>query len=222
MIRTITIRLLAVCIACSLGLFAPARAEAASEARRTLEDTVNRVLKELHRPDGADQAKRKEIQANIEHIVLTLFSFEELSMRTVGPNWKNFTPDQRTRFIDAFANLLRERYTGALEDYNSTGSESVTYLRESPVGSSGDRVQIDTTVMVNNKPVPVNYRMQRGSGGWVVYDISIEGVGMIQNYRSQFQSVLQRGSVEELIALVRARADATRAENENRRAQGRS
>jgi len=192
----------------SLCLFAPVRGEAASEARQALESTINQVLVELQKPGLHDPAERKGIEDNIERIVLTLFSFEELSMRTVGPNWKNFTEDQQKRFMDAFEDLLRERYTDALEGYNGG---TVTYLKETPVGSSGNRVQIDTLVIVNNKDVSVSYRMQREKdGSWVVYDIIIEGVGMVQNYRSQFQSVLQRGNAEELITLVRARADEMR------------
>jgi len=203
----------------SLCLFAPAKAIAASAARQALENTINQVLMELQKPGLHDPAQRKTIEGNIERIVLALFSFEELSMRTVGPNWKNFTPDQQKRFMDAFETLLRERYTDALEGYSGG---SVTYLKETPVGSSGDRVQIDTAVIINAKSVPVNYRMQREKGGnWVVYDIIIEGVGMVQNYRSQFQSVLQRGNAEELITLVRARADEMRETNAKKR-QGKS
>jgi len=203
----------------SLCLFAPVKAEAASEARQALENTINQVLAELQKPGLHDPAQRKVIEANIERIVLTLFSFEELSMRTVGPNWKDFTPDQQKRFMDVFEELLRERYTDALEGYSG---ETVTYLKETPIGESGNRVQIDTTVAVNNKIVPVNYRMQRAkNGSWMVYDIVIEGVSMVQNYRSQFQSVLQRGNAEELITLVRARTDEMRAANAKKR-QGRS
>jgi len=202
----------------SLCLFAPGKAIAASEARQALENTITQVMVELQKPGLHDPAQRKGIEDNIERIVLTLFSFEELSMRTVGPNWRNFTEDQQKRFIDAFEDLLRERYTDALDGYSG---ETVTYLKETPIGSSGDRVQIDTSVIINNKAVPVNYRMQRDKNGWVVYDIIIEGVGMVQNYRSQFQSVLQRGNAEELITLVRARADEMRDASAKKR-QGKS
>jgi phospholipid transport system substrate-binding protein len=199
----------------SLCLLAPARADAASEARQALENTVNQVLAELQKPGLHDPDQRKKIEANLERIVLTLFNFEELSMRTVGPNWRNFTPDQQKRFMDAFENLLRERYTDALDDYSG---ETVTYLGETPIGTSGNRVQIDTTVTINNRAVSVNYRMQREQDSrWMVYDIIIEGVGMVQNYRSQFQSVLQRGNAEELITLVRARADEMREASAKRR-----
>jgi len=224
MTHTIKISLIAAFLVFSLCLLAPGKAAAASEARQALENTINEVLAELQKPGLHDPAERKAIEANIERIVLTLFSFEELSMRTVGPAWRNFTPDQKKRFIDAFENLLRERYIEALEMYRSSGSggETVTVLRESPIGTSGDRVQIDTTVAAGNQSVSISYRMQRGQDGrWMVFDITIEGVGMVQNYRSQFQSVLQRGNAEELISLVRARAEQAREENAQKR-QGQS
>lgn len=205
--------LAAVCMLGCLVLFAQHPARAASEARQALEGTVNQVLAELKKPGLKNPATRDPILANVERIVLTLFSFEELSMRTVGPNWKNFNPDQKKRFIDAFEDLLRERYLGALEGYNG---ETVTYLRETPVGNAGDKVQIDTTVDIKNKPVPVNYRMLK-KNRWVVYDIYIEGVGMVQNYRSQFQSVLEKGDPEQLITLVRSKAEETRQANNQKR-----
>jgi len=215
MTQTIKTCLLSGALIFSLCLFAPVKGEAAPEARKALEDTVNQVMAELQRPGLHDPVQRKEIEDNIERIVLTLFNFEELSMRTVGPNWRNFTPDQQKRFMDAFETLLREVYTDALDDYSG---ETVTFIGETPIGSSGNRVQIDTSVTVNNRPVFVNYRMQREQDGrWMVYDIVIEGVGMVQNYRSQFQSVLQRGNVEELIRLVRARADEIRETNARNR-----
>lgn len=213
MTRVIKTRLTLISLACCL--FAYTLAHAASPARQELENTVNQVLAELKKPEMKNPATRAPILANVERIILTLFSSEQLSMRTVGPEWKNFTPDQQKRFMAAFEDLLRERYLGALEGYSG---ETVTYLKETPVGSGGDKVQIDTQVNIKGKVVPVNYRMlTKGGGRWVVYDITIEGVGMVQNYRSQFQAVLQKGDPEELIKLVRAKADETRDANNKKR-----
>lgn len=200
----------AICLALALGLFAQGKALAASSAQEALERTVNLVLRELEKPELKNPATREAVLSKVEGIVLTLFSFEELSRRTVGPNWKSFSQDQQKSFITAFEDLLRERYLGALEGYNG---ESVSYIKETPVGSGGDKVQIDSQVSIKNKAVPVSYRMLSTGGRWVVYDMIIEGVGMVQNYRSQFQAVLQKGDPEELIRLVRAKAEETRAAN---------
>lgn len=214
MTRIMHRRLLAAALLCALCLFTHTGAGAASPARQALESTINKVLAELDKPELKNPSTRNAVLANVERIVLTLFSFEELSMRTVGPGWKTFSQDQKTRFMGAFEDLLRERYLGALEGYDG---ETVTYVKETPVGSGGDKVQIDTTVNIRGKAVPVSYRMMTREGRWMVYDMIIEGVGMAQNYRSQFQAVLQKGDPEALIALVRAKADETRNANDKKR-----
>lgn len=188
---------------------APGPASAASEPRTALESTVSQVLNELKKPELKNPATRDSVLQNVERIIVGLFSFEELSMRTVGPGWRDFNADQKKRFIEAFEDLLRERYLGALLGYSG---ETVTYLKETPVGNAGDKVQIDTQVNMKDKPVPMNYRMLK-KNRWVVYDIIIEGVSLVQNYRSQFQSVLQRGNPDELIDLVRRKAEETKAQN---------
>ena len=190
-------------LALSLAAFWLSRAEAVSEAGQALENTVNAVLAELKKPEMKKPATRQAVLDRVEKIVVSLFSMEELSMRTVGPSWKKFSADQKKRFTAAFEDLLRARYLYSLEGYNG---ETVAYKGEVPIGSGGDKVQIASTVSIQGKNVPLSYRMLK-KDRWVAYDIVIEGVSLVQNYRSQFQAVLQKGDPEELIALVRARAD---------------
>ncbi|MDR0339597.1 MAG: ABC transporter substrate-binding protein [Desulfovibrio sp.] len=182
-------------------------AASAAEARAILETTINQVFDEMKKPELQNPDERDAVLDRIENIVRSLFSFEELSMRTVGPAWKNFSADQKKRFIDAFGDLLRERYLGSLDGYSG---ETVSYLGETS-STKGDRVEVQTNIIVDNKPVPVNYRMLK-KDRWLVYDVIIEGVSMVQNYRSQFQTVLDKGDAEQLISLVRDKAAETRAE----------
>ncbi len=177
-----------------------------SEARGELENTVTRVLAELRKPELKNPATRGAVLAEVETIIRGLFSFEELSMRSVGPEWQNFTPEQRQRFSSAFETLLRVNYLEKLDGYNG---ERVSFLGESS-SSKGDKVEIKTSVDIKGKPVPVNYRMLK-QGRWMVYDVIIEGVSMVQNYRSQFQSILAQGGAEKLIEQVRAKAEEARA-----------
>ena len=177
---------------------------AASSARTVLEQTINQVLAELQKPELKNAATRDSVLQRVEGIIRGLFSFQELSMRTVGPEWKNFSPDQKSRFSAAFETLLRETYLEKLDGYNG---EQVNYSGELDLGKN--RVEIQTSVNIRNKPVPVSYRMIQ-KGNWVVYDVVIEGVSMVANYRSQFQSVLARDGAEKLIELVRVKADEAR------------
>jgi phospholipid transport system substrate-binding protein len=204
--RTVT-RLLMPALASALLFCAlcGAPALAASEARQELEKTINEVLTELKKPELKNPATKQAVLSQVESIIRRLFSFEELSMRTVGPEWKNMTPDQRNRFMTAFETLLRESYLEKLDGYNG---ETVKYTGET-ASSKGDKVEIKTTVDIKGKPVPVNYRMIK-KDRWVVYDVIIEEVSMVQNYRSQFQGIIAKEGAERLIELVKAKADEAR------------
>ncbi len=122
-------------------------------------------------------------------------------MRTVGRSWPSFSGDQQKRFEAAFADLLRETY---LEKLNSYSGETVDYLKELP-SKDGSRVEIQTTIRFKDQPVAVNYRMIK-KDRWVVYDVVIEGVSMVQNYRTQFNDLLAKGEPEALISLVQTKA----------------
>ena len=187
---------------CGVAVAAP------SQAHQELEKTINAVLAELQKPELKQPATRNAVLARVEKIIDRLFSFEELSSRTVGAAWNKFSPDQKTRFIDVFTTLLRESYLEKLDGYNG---ETVTYLSET-ASKAGDKVEINTSVNIRGKPVPVAYRMLK-KDRWEVYDVIIEGVSMVQNYRSQFQQVLVSGDAEKLIQLVREKADAAKAYN---------
>ncbi|MDR3175309.1 MAG: ABC transporter substrate-binding protein [Desulfovibrio sp.] len=190
--------ILLVCAPC-----APAKAD--SEAKIALESCIGKVMNELKKPEMKNPATRGQVLAEIEKIIKVLFNFPELSMRAVGPKWNSFTPEQQKNFLDAFDDLLRARYLDRLEGYSG---ELVAYTGET-ANAKGDRMEIRTEVTIRDKIVPVAYRMLK-NGRWTVYDIIIEGVSMVQNYRSQFQTVLDKGGAEELIRLVRQKAEETR------------
>ena len=189
---------------CSPGVSAAAQ----SQARQELENTINEILAELKKPELKKPASRDAVLARVEKIANRLFSFEELSARTVGANWNKFTPDQQKRFIEVFTTLLRETYLEKLDGYSG---ETVSYLSET-ASTAGDKVEIGTAVNIKGASVPVAYRMLK-KGRWVVYDVIIEGVSMVQNYRSQFQQLLVAGDAEKLITQVRAKAEEARAHN---------
>ncbi|MDR2124767.1 MAG: ABC transporter substrate-binding protein [Desulfovibrio sp.] len=191
----------ALCLACLSAFAVPA---AASEARDVLENTVNRVLTELKKPAMRDPATRPPVLANIEKIIRQLFSFDELSMRSVGPKWQSFTPEQKTQFGTAFEDLLRARYLNSMGGYDG---EKIAYTGET-ASTKGDKVEIQTVVESAGKSVPVAYRMLK-TDRWLVYDVIIEGVSLVQNYRAQFQATLDRnkGDVDALIRSIRQTTD---------------
>ena len=192
----------------SLPAFAPA-ADAAgpSPARKALEVSITRVLDCIKNPDYVNPATRAPLRRQIEDEVLHIFDFGEFSSRTVGPRWKEFTPDQKKRFSDAFADLLLTTYLNKVDGYNG---EQVVYTGEL-ANAAGNRVEARTEItMKDGTRVPVAYRMMTKDSSWRVYDIIVENLSLVKNYRTQFQDILTSASPDELIARVKAKADEVR------------
>lgn len=198
-------------LALSLCLNAPvAQADPAADARNALKGTIDQVLNLIKDPAFSNQATREGQIEKIDDTIRQIFDFSEFSSRTVGRNWKDFTDTQKNEFIDAFAQLLRATYIDKIEGYNG---EEVKYLGET-VGTKGDKVEVNTSISLKTQdaPIKVSYRMLE-KGRWVVYDVVIEGVSLVQNYRTQFNELLQKNDANALIAKVKSRAQELREQN---------
>lgn len=196
---------LAVCLSAPAAL-----ADPAADARAALKGTIDQVLTLIKDPAFSNQATRESQIEKIDDTIRQIFDFSEFSSRTVGRNWKDFSDTQKNQFIEAFAQLLRATYIDKIDGYNG---EEVKYLGET-VGTKGDKVEVNTSIALKTQeaPIKVAYRMLN-KGGWVVYDVIIEGVSLVQNYRTQFNELLQKGDAEALIAKVKARAQELREQN---------
>ncbi|WP_353117622.1 ABC transporter substrate-binding protein [Nitratidesulfovibrio sp.] len=192
-----------------LGWSGPALAASdnAGAARAALKASVDRILDIVKQPGYTDPAQRPALMDQVENEIRIIFDFREFSARTVGMNWPSFTPDQQDRFAESFASLLRATY---LEKFDGYTGQQVLFTGEL-VSGKGDKVEVQTTVVIKDKQVPVAYRMlQNRQQRWVVYDVLIEGVSMVKNYRTQFQDLLEKGTPDQLIERVRAKADEVR------------
>jgi phospholipid transport system substrate-binding protein len=180
---------------------------AGAEARGCLELKVRNIFAILESPGFAEKASRPEYRMRIEKEVAEIFDFGEFSSRTVGARWRQFTPEQQRRFVDAFAALLKSTYLDRIDGYNG---EQVVYTGEA-VSPKGDRVEVRTTLrMKDGKVIPVSYRMLPKGSAWVVYDVIVENISMVMNYRTQFEDLLRRGNPEELIGRILEKAQKTR------------
>lgn len=181
---------------------------AAESPSTELQQTVEKILSVLKNPAYPDPAKRPPLRAEIEKLVHHIFDFSEFSARTVGRNWSSFSPEQKKQFDEAFAELLLTTYLDKIQGYNG---ERIAYTGQI-LSQKGDRAEVKTIVTLSDgKKVPVDYRMMLKNNRWVVYDVIIENVSLIKNYRSQFQDVLNKGSAEKLINRVKIRAQELRA-----------
>lgn len=192
----------------SLPGFAPtADAAEASPARKALEVSISRVLDCIKNPDYVNPATRPPLRRQIEDEVYHIFDFGEFSSRTVGPRWKEFSAAQKKSFSNAFADLLLTTYLNKVDGYNG---EQVAYTGEI-ANAAKTRVEVRTEItMKDGTRVPVAYRMMAKDNSWRVYDIIVENLSLVKNYRTQFQDILTSGTPDELIARVKAKADEVR------------
>lgn len=160
----------------------------------------------LKAPDKEEERRQKMIA-----IVNEGFNWEAVARRSLGHHWRDVTDEQRARFILLFTDLVRGTYMRRVEAYTS---EKV-YYRGERIDGDYARVTVDI-LSVNNNLIPVVYSMKRYDGRWLVYDLAVEGVKIVNNYRRQFDSILGRQSFDDLLK----RIETTLEKREKRRKKG--
>jgi len=167
-----------------------------------LRGRVDRVLRVLEDPQLKPETRAVERRASIRAIVAEIFDFRELSQRALGPHWQGRTPNERDEFSQLFADLLERAYIDKIELYS--GAERIQYTGEV---LDGDQVATVRTRIVTKQgtEIPVDYRMRRIGDRWLVYDVAIEGVSLVANYRAQFNRIIQRSSYKGLVEQLTAR-----------------
>lgn len=169
-----------------------------SQARQALELRINEVLDILKSEEFRNPETHTAAIDRIDAVIRTIFDFEQFSARTVGPHWPHFTNEQKKNFQEAFAALLRATYLDKLDTYSG---ERVIFTGET-ASKKGDKVEITSDIQLTDKVVPVAYRMIYRNQRWAVYDVIVEGMSLVQNYRTQFQDILNSGTPEQLTQRV--------------------
>jgi phospholipid transport system substrate-binding protein len=127
-----------------------------------------------------------------------MFDYSELSRRTLGQDWKKLNPAQQNEFADLYKSLLEDAYADKIINYTD---EKVAFSKENQLSEKTFEVQ--TTVLTKKADIPIYYRVIQKDGEWKVYDVVIEGVSLINNYRNQFREILMNKSPEVLIDTLR-------------------
>jgi phospholipid transport system substrate-binding protein len=194
---------------CWLLLFCPLlqAAELKSEAGLLIKGTVDQVLKLLQDPALKQPGPQQDaLLADIRAAIEKRIDFEEFSARAVGAKWRSFTPAQQRDFLAAFSDLLYYTYYSSLLKYSGQPIECTKEI----VSSKGDKVEVQSSFYEGKAAIPINYRMLLKDGNWLLYDLHIESISIVQNYRGQFEQMLQKQSPDEVIERIRAKADETR------------
>jgi len=168
----------------------------------TIKGHVNNVLDVLRdnslKGESGEAVKKEKIRSISEN----MFDFNELSRRTLGQNWKKLNPNQQKEFTKLYKSLLEDAYVDKIITYTD---EDVLFSKESRLTDKTAEVQ--TIIVTRKADIPIHYRVILRGGEWKVYDVVIEGISLISNYRSQFRQILLNKSPDALIEVLRKKVE---------------
>ena len=175
-----------------------AKAAAPTEAIRA---AVNQGLEILKNAKLDNPTQRAQVIDRLRQIVYPLFDFNEMAMRSMGTNWRRLNPEQRKEFVSTFTALLEKTYADQIDVYKG---QQVTYKGEK---LDGDYAEVDSRIIdKGDKTYSVVYKLHNVDSKWRIYDVVAENISLVGNYRSQFERVLGKSSVEELLKTMKERA----------------
>lgn len=159
-----------------------------------VKQTIDKVLDILKNKELKMPEKTKERRTAIRKIVSERFDFEEMAKRSLGLHWRKRTPEERKEFVPLFADLIERSYIKKIEAYTD---EKILYPVERV---NGEYSEVNTKVVTKrNVEIPIEYKLLKKDGKWEVYDVVVEGVSLINNYRTQFNKIIRTNSYEELV-----------------------
>ena len=174
------------------------RAGAPTDQVRQTADQVLALLQDA-RFKGAD--KESQRRQRLRQIIGNRFDFEEMSKRSLGPNWRRVSRDEQQRFIQLFTDFLEKSYADQIDSYDG---EKIAYGREQ---LAQDQAEVDSKIITKKgREVTVNYKLRSAGGDWKVYDVVIENVSLVNNYRSQFNRILAKATFNELLKKLEAKS----------------
>ena len=170
------------------------------EPTEKMRQTTDKILSILADPSLKKPPKIEERRRLIRKAVDERFNWEEMARRSLAKHWAPRTDEEKKEFIRLFGELLERTYMSKVEGYSG---EKVLYEGErADEDYATVKVKIETK---KNVDIPVEYRLKKEGNDWLVYDISIEGVSLVNNYRTQFNSILTQSSYEDLVKKLRAK-----------------
>ena len=170
----------------------------AGEPLDKVHQTVDNVLTIVNHKALQPQERHKQIR----QAVLQRFGFEEMAQRSMGQHWRTLTPQQRQEFVELFTDLLARSYVTRIEGYKA-GPQGVRYPKED---IAGDQAIVHTEITSERDlPIMVDYHLLHKDGDWKAYDIVIEGVSLVNNYRTQFNTIMLKDSYAGLLKQMRTK-----------------
>ncbi|MEE8321195.1 MAG: ABC transporter substrate-binding protein [Gammaproteobacteria bacterium] len=169
-----------------------------------VQDSIEKVIDVL-KDRSLDREARWE---KVGVIIDDSFDFRSMSQSVLASNWKKATPEERKRFVEFFSQYIEDTYRNKIEAYTD---QEVTVKGET---IRGKRAIVETVIVTDTTVIPVNYKLKNNNGTWYAYDIVIEGVSLVNNYRSTFAAVVKNEGMEGLMDDIQRRIRKHRQMNE--------
>jgi phospholipid transport system substrate-binding protein len=192
--KFLRVGVLAAVISCSLSMTVVARA---GEPMAQLSASINEFVLIMANTSVAE-LRATGLPEKARQLVFARFDFSEMTKRSLGSHWKSLDQGEQREFVDAFTHRLLVAYGKTVR---STGDEKVQFIGEV---RDGNQASVKTKVISGNgDQTPIDYRMHDVNGEWMVYDVSIDDVSMVNNYRAQFARVIAKSSVQDLLRMMK-------------------
>lgn len=174
-------------------LFLSASVLAADSPTTVVKRAVDDVLSVFSDTSLSPDERRVALRKKINKVVKENFEFRSISKSVLATNWRKATGYEQDRFVDYFTQTLENTYLAAIESYNG---EEVKYVGEK---IRTDRAVVDTLIVGKNNDIPISYKLKQTAGHWFVYDVIIENVSMVSNYRNMYAAIIGSSSVGGLL-----------------------
>ncbi|MCB0322806.1 MAG: ABC transporter substrate-binding protein [Bdellovibrionales bacterium] len=167
-----------------------------SEASETVKSTVEKVRATVTEEQG--KTSPEALDGKLREIIAPVFDFEEMARRSLGANWRKASADEQEQFVDLFSDLLARNYLKKIRE-NVAESD----FRLDGETSKGEKSLVKTIVQFEGEPASIDYRMMKKQGRWKVYDVVIENIGLVSNYRSEFAGIVSKEGISGLLQRLR-------------------
>jgi phospholipid transport system substrate-binding protein len=180
----------------------PGYAGAPTDAMKT---TIDEVLRIVRDQDLKQKGKADERRQQLEKVVEARFDYTEMSRRALGAPWNQLTDQQKQEFVDLFRTLLTTSYADKIETYSGEG---VQYLNER---LEKEYAEVRTKVLSGKTEIPLDYRLINKAEDWRVYDVVVDNISLVSNYRGQFTKILRASSYSDLVDQLRKKSEKLKA-----------
>ncbi len=179
-----------------------------SAASATPTDDVKKTVDEVVRIVADKEMKKNEVKRRqaLKKSISVIFDYSEMAKRSLGKHWNTRSAAEKKQFSELFATLLENSYAGKIESYNN---EKIVYIKEN-VDDQYAEVKSKVVTAARDE-FTLDYRLFKENGKWMVYDVVVEGVSLVSNYRSQFNKIISSSGYEKLVKKLQSKNDELKA-----------